>query len=590
MPATSYPVGGIGQQAQPEGCPPDRGDDASDGEYDGTICHTMPPNAAGWWENHSEWQGSEGGSSSAGSRVDSGNVDKARAEVLEENTGCKGERSESGDGQQHKGPQPWERSCHQPTVTTQGGPWWYGKQSFLEKEPEAGHATWAQPEPGHFWPEDKACPFWPPMKGSVVKAGLKTAAKEEEGQDRTVPRAWGLMCGKNAPVASALRRCGWSVEAYDWRISKHHDLTSPKLQKRLWAERDNVDALVKAMDYSTLLRARDIPVPGCPDAPPLVRSHEWPMGLKGLSREDDARVGAANGLIEFMAHLADQVAEDGGAVVGENPENSWYWAILELMHKFEGTNWHDTLYAACAMGGARHMRQKIRHNVQELCRIRSRCCHVHDPDEWKPILIKNWCYPSDVEAEYTAELAWAIAVALSWWVARTGRVKLGVENLRMPEPREIGDRTRYLQWNDGMLRKGAMETVGYRCGIEPVGSWGLRCPKRVCIYDLEGWPENGLYIGTGIKTGPRWHGPAWSLARSDWATGYTPGRDGSPEECIRRFAEDLQNGNWHLVVDELEGKTLVCECKLGYPCHGEALMMLWVDEMRRHEKPSPRLK
>ena len=541
------------------------------------LCKVAAKYAKEWWESHSGWQGSEGGSSSAGSHADRGSEDKGRAVVLKENTDCKGKIPESGDGRQHKGPKSWERSWHQPETTTQGNPWWYGKQSSMKGKQSGDSKA----------DEGKACPFWPPLRGSVARTASKTSAKEEEEEetckDRTIPKAWDLMCGKNAPVTSALRKCGWSVEAYDWELSRDHDLTSPQLQKRLLNEKDNVDAVMKAMECSTLSRARDIPIPGHPNAPPPLRSHEKPMGLEGLSRKDDVRVEVANSLIKFMATLADQVADAGGAVVGENPQNSWYWTILELIRKFDGAKWYDTLYAACAMGGARHKRQKIRHNVREVCKIRSQCHHVHDADEWKPTQPNPdepnyWCYPSKAEAEYTAELAWAIAIALSWWVMRTGRVKLGLQNLRMPEPQETGDRTQYLQWDDNVLRKGAMEIVGYRCGVEPVNLWGFQCPKRVCIYDLEEWPENGLYIGMG--------NPAWRLERSAWATCMRPGPDGSPEECVRAFAEELREGNWHEAVGELEGKTLVCECKLGYPCHGEALVLLWVDEVRQREKPS----
>eukprot|EP00972_Heterocapsa_arctica_P008719 1278444-Heterocapsa_arctica.AAC.1 len=59
-------------------------------------------------------------------------------------------------------------------------------------------------------------------------------------------------------------------------------------------------------------------------------------------------------------------------------------------------------------------------NVPELRVLAAKCQHTHAADEWKPFWHgSGWSYPSSGEAEYTADLAFAVAVALSWWAART---------------------------------------------------------------------------------------------------------------------------------------------------------------------------
>ncbi|CAJ1337848.1 unnamed protein product, partial [Effrenium voratum] len=69
----------------------------------------------------------------------------------------------------------------------------------------------------------------------------------------------------------------------------------------------------------------------------------------------------------------------GGASVRENPWRSLRWYLPQEQAMME-------------------------HNVQEI-------------EEWPPLM---W-YPSKAEAEYTAVLAFSIAVAASWWAARVGK-------------------------------------------------------------------------------------------------------------------------------------------------------------------------
>ena len=79
-------------------------------------------------------------------------------------------------------------------------------------------------------------------------------------------------------------------------------------------------------------------------------------------------------------------------------------------------------YNACCWGGARSKKQALESNVAEIDELRCSCHHTHSRSEWTPYRASDgsWKYPSTGEAEYTADLAFAIAVALSWWAVRTG--------------------------------------------------------------------------------------------------------------------------------------------------------------------------
>ena len=63
------------------------------------------------------------------------------------------------------------------------------------------------------------------------------------------------------------------------------------------------------------------------------------------------------------------------------------------------------------------------------------CRHVHREDEWAPVQCngESW-YPTGEEAEYTAELAFQLAIALSMWAVRVRGFPLQVPKPLKPEP------------------------------------------------------------------------------------------------------------------------------------------------------------
>ena len=82
---------------------------------------------------------------------------------------------------------------------------------------------------------------------------------------------------------------------------------------------------------------------------------------------------------------------------------------------WESGQWSDTSYAACTLGGARCKHQVLRHDIEEIALWpAANGHHVHDAQEWVPYTSQGQrVYPSKEEAEYTATLAFAIAVAAS---------------------------------------------------------------------------------------------------------------------------------------------------------------------------------
>jgi len=129
--------------------------------------------------------------------------------------------------------------------------------------------------------------------------------------------------------------------------------------------------------------------------------------------------------------------------------------------------WFDKRYSSCCFMGARAKSQCLRHNIDEINAWPVLDCHhVHDPHEWDPSTIDGKrFYPSHEEAEYTAPLAFAIAVAASWWAVRTERATLHVP--RTPAINCHGRREHWLAFNPKSMREWAMAPLAISLGLTP---------------------------------------------------------------------------------------------------------------------------
>ena len=360
--------------------------------------------------------------------------------------------------------------------------------------------------------------------------------------------------------------CGWSVHTYDWAISPEHDLSNEDLQSSLLSQVSAVDFWMVAMDCSTFSRARERYIPGHPNQPRPLRDSNCPLGLPGLSARDKARVLKANGLVQFLTRLLAAAHGAGAAGALENPLNAWIWAIPGVAALLQLTGWQDFNYHSCSLGGARAKAQKIRANIDELESVRCQCHHVHCPTEWKPKwdeAANAWCYPSSEEQEYTAELAFNIAVAASAWACRVGRATMKLP--RPPRPAETGSRVEWLAFPPSATREDAMPGLAARLGFTPPARLASTIPALSRTQGLKELPSRAVYIGHGNL--------ALKLAKSKWSSPFRPGPHGTPEACVRKYAHWLESQPSLLaLVPALKGVQLLCDCSPGEPCHGEALV------------------
>ena len=232
----------------------------------------------------------------------------------------------------------------------------------------------------------------------------------------------------------------------DWLLDKSHDLSNPLRQQSLHDQLSEVDFICAAFDCSTKSRGREIPrrfEDGRPCPAPL-RSEQHPDGLPTLQGRDLQRVRADNQACEFILEEIRLLAERGGGSVRENPWRSLHWWESTERSMMDAGCWKDKRHDACCLGGARCKAQCLRHNIEEIDQWPPLTCHhSHAPNEWTPYLQEGQTiYPSKEEAEYTAVLAFAIAVAASWWAGRVGRAIScmfhACHNSSVSEPASIG--------------------------------------------------------------------------------------------------------------------------------------------------------
>lgn len=193
------------------------------------------------------------------------------------------------------------------------------------------------------------------------------------------------------------------------------------------------------------------------------------------------------------------------------------------------------------------------------------CHHSHSPQEWTPYLQGGrTVYPSKEEAEYTAVLAFAIAVAASWWAARVGRAKLQAP--RLPQFECVGAREQWLDLDPRALREWAMAPLALGLGLSPPDPREpARIPRRAQVDDVMlergRLPPNHIYVGQGRGS--------HRLAKTKWASPVIPGLNivNLTIGCGTMWHTCTTPTLWPTFMSSM----LVCDCPFCDPCEADAL-------------------
>lgn len=386
-----------------------------------------------------------------------------------------------------------------------------------------------------------------------------------------------LFAGPNVPITKAFLFCGWRALPVDWELDHTHDLSSPSRQALLHEQLRDADCIVAAFDCSTKSRAREIPrvfSDGRP-APKPLRTETFPEGLPHLPESQARRVDVDNRACSFVLEEIENIQKRGGISIRENPFNSLHWFLAKEVEMMASGIWSDTPYAACCFGGARCKHQRLRHNVPEIDDWPPlQCHHSHDPKEWEPYEENgSRIYPSKLEAEYTAPLAFAMAVSASWWAVRTGRASLHVP--RMPAISCVGRREHWLKLDPRALREWAMAPLAITLGLEPLHpEEKKRVPRRARVEEVlqpDGTlPADCIYVGLGHH--------AHRLPTSCWKSPWVPGHSCSYDEWLVLYVQHICMGPLWFQLGDLVGRRLVCDCAWQSLCEADVLAGLCFEQ------------
>ena len=225
--------------------------------------------------------------------------------------------------------------------------------------------------------------------------------------------------------------------------------------------------------------------------------------------------------------------------------------------------WKDKRYAACVFAGARCKSQCLRHNLDEIDDWPVMDCHhSHDPEEWAPSVVNGKrVFPSKEEAEYTAPLAFSVAIAASWWAARTGLAKLHVP--RMPAIQTTGRREHWLQMDPRCMREWAMTPLAISLGLAPLDPGeASRVPARARVEEVlqptGELPPNHIYVGQGHHS--------HRLPLSMWASPFTTGHDCSEDAWFCLYVNHVCSTLWDQ-LPSLHGHIGSCHQICHTRCH-----------------------
>ena len=223
-----------------------------------------------------------------------------------------------------------------------------------------------------------------------------------------------LMCGAARLTAACAKR-GFRAFGIDWKrnkSSKPHghclmiDLTVPANQRFVLGLilAGQVAGLHAAPPCGTATRARDKPLNADARAaglkrPMPLRSGKWPRGFPTLRGQDKERVDSANVLYDFVVSAAEACSSMNVPWSIENPENSYFWQIPEVVGLLKLPQARDIAYDACMHGGERLKKQRLRANFAELEEIGLRCDGSHTHLDWSFKTGKG--FATAAEAEYT---------------------------------------------------------------------------------------------------------------------------------------------------------------------------------------------
>ena len=229
----------------------------------------------------------------------------------------------------------------------------------------------------------------------------------------------------SARLTSAIRDAGMAGVAVDHDKSRS---TGPHIALYDLNDRSQFDALVDfirmerhriiwvhfAPSCGTASRARERPLKSWEQKgfkiPKPLRSDEFPLGVPGLQGIDKQRTETANITYSRTAELAKMLNQWDITVSIENPLNSIFWLVPDIVSLLSQVSGFETVFDHCCHGGMRDKSTMWWSNKNWFLPLAQRCDGSHTHAKWNPQLIDGkLSFPTHQEASYPILLCQRLA-------------------------------------------------------------------------------------------------------------------------------------------------------------------------------------
>ena len=134
----------------------------------------------------------------------------------------------------------------------------------------------------------------------------------------------------------------------------------------------------------------------------------------------------------------------------------------------------------------------------------------------------------------------------------------------------MGDRIKWLLLDKRAMREWMMVPMALAIGLDVSSSLptelAAQLPVRAVMWTQKGkvCQPHEIYVGQGHHSHRQ--------KRTKWASPFIAGQHGTPTECLVLYANHLHEGGLVKDIDELLGKTLLCDCRTEVPCVADVLI------------------
>ena len=284
--------------------------------------------------------------------------------------------------------------------------------------------------------------------------------------------------GSQPSFSQALRWCQWEITTFDWTGEWGHSLLDPVFQQDIISRFSDVSCWLFDVPYFQFSsRKRMLPT-----------SHSYEFRSE---EEHQSQLG-----LNFIEQVVDLCQAHSRAIVSNGRWDAPFFREPQVVTWSDREGWVDKTVATCAYYDVHPSKARFVTNVLEFDELNGECWHLHDEAGAHPDRLQSaWPSPLKSASLVPPHLAFAVAVALSWWAARVLGVPMRI--MRLPRSEVGGTRIGWTRYDNASEHHCAMTTLAVSLSLHPPQSQpSLRLiPTRIDASSLRSLEADMIFVG-----------------------------------------------------------------------------------------------